>query len=123
MTPHPPLPDPEREATRYLSASDKELILAGALPRAVEAYSGGGGPMCLRYECRRNGVTIWQYTPDEWARECAWHLYWQQHGYSTTDPKLRASAPDEPVGGSITLRFTWPQVRAILEDQQLSLFR
>lgn len=121
-------PTPRELALAFLTAAERVEILAGERPRKWEGAAGRSGPLRPQVRCRPFGLEVEQHSADLWAAEVAWHSYWREHGYHTTNAELLAAAPPRPEFDPKTrtlARVTWGQLREwIAEDaapEQLEL--
>ena len=94
------------------------FIDTGELASNVD-MGGQSGPESAAYSYRRSGVSIQPLTPEEAAAESAWHSYWRQHGYHTTDDKLMRGAPEPPPGRhGLAYTLSWTRVRPLLRSRR-----
>lgn len=94
------------------------FIDTGDLPGNVDLGSASAPEKpCLSY--RRSGVSIQPLTDEEAAADAAWHGYWRQHDYSTTDEALMRQAPARPLGRhGPTYTLSWDRARALLRSRR-----
>lgn len=105
-------------AESVLRESLDYFIDTGDVPGNVDLGSVSG-PGSANLSHRRSGVSIQPLTAEEAAVDGAWHGYWRQHDYSTTDEALMREAPARPLGRhGPTYTLSWDRARALLRSRR-----
>lgn len=130
----PPLPARETdaaqvalEAARRICEHHRADLAEGVAPRA-ELYGVWSGPCRPRVDYRSSkGIGVALQTEEGYASDVAWHSFWRQHDYATTDERLAAQAPPAPQDTRAPMVwFSWARLgrlhrEALDQAEQLAL--
>lgn len=129
-----PIPARETDAAAVALAAARRLceragadLADGVAPR-LNLHGSWSGPCRPRVEVRSSkGIGVALQTEEGYAADRAWHSFWRQHDYATTDERLAAQAPPAPQDTRAPMVwFSWARLgrlhrEALDQAEQLAL--